>query len=67
MTITTFHTANIDNQNIFYREAGRKDAPVLLRLHGFPSSSSFNPVCAIQGAIAVGTLRFQLSALNSFI
>ncbi|MDE1907459.1 MAG: alpha/beta hydrolase, partial [Rhodospirillales bacterium] len=25
--------------NIFYREAGHKDAPVLLLLHGFPSSS----------------------------
>ncbi len=25
--------------NIFYREAGPKDAPVLLLLHGFPSSS----------------------------
>ncbi len=25
--------------NIFYREAGHKDAPVVLLLHGFPSSS----------------------------
>ena len=25
--------------NIFYREAGPKDAPAILLLHGFPSSS----------------------------
>ena len=39
MTKTTFHTATVDNKKVFYREAGRKDAPVLLLLHGFPSSS----------------------------
>ena len=39
MTMTTFHTANVDNQRVFYREAGKRDAPVLLLLHGFPSSS----------------------------
>ena len=31
--------ANIDAINIFYREAGPADAPVLLLLHGFPTSS----------------------------
>ena len=39
MTATTFHTAKVGNQNVFYREAGQKDGPVLLLLHGFPSSS----------------------------
>ncbi len=39
MTKTTVHTANVDNKKVFYREAGQKDAPVLLLLHGFPSSS----------------------------
>ena len=39
MTTTTFHTANVDTQEVFYRAAGPKDAPVLLLLHGFPSSS----------------------------
>lgn len=34
-----YRTANIDGKNIFYRESGRKDAPVLLLLHGFPTSS----------------------------
>ena len=29
----------IDGQSIFYREAGRRDAPTILLLHGFPTSS----------------------------
>ncbi len=36
----TFHTAEIDGVKVFYREAGPKDAPTLLLLHGFPSSSA---------------------------
>lgn len=32
-------TADVDGIKIFYREAGPADAPVLLLLHGFPSSS----------------------------
>lgn len=34
-----YHTAAIDGVDIFYREAGPADAPVVLLLHGFPSSS----------------------------
>jgi pimeloyl-ACP methyl ester carboxylesterase len=34
----TYRTAEIDGRNIFYREAGRGDAPTLLLLHGFPSA-----------------------------
>lgn len=36
---TQYHNVAIDGINIFYREAGPKNAPVLLMLHGFPSSS----------------------------
>ena len=35
----TYHTVRVHDQEIFYREAGPKDAPVVLLLHGFPSSS----------------------------
>ena len=35
----TYRTANVDGVDVFYREAGPKDAPVLLLLHGFPTSS----------------------------
>jgi pimeloyl-ACP methyl ester carboxylesterase len=34
-----FRKVDVDGFNIFYREAGPKDAPVLLLLHGFPSAS----------------------------
>ncbi|POP65593.1 alpha/beta fold hydrolase [Pseudomonas syringae] len=35
----TFHTQQVGDVDVFYREVGAKDAPVLLLLHGFPSSS----------------------------
>ncbi|WP_172327462.1 alpha/beta fold hydrolase [Mangrovicoccus sp. HB161399] len=35
----TFHTLDVGGIPVFYREAGPGDAPVLLLLHGFPSSS----------------------------
>jgi pimeloyl-ACP methyl ester carboxylesterase len=31
--------ATIDGQRLFYREAGRRDAPAVVLLHGFPTSS----------------------------
>jgi alpha/beta hydrolase fold len=34
-----YRSAKIDGLDIFYREAGPKDAPVILLLHGFPTSS----------------------------
>jgi pimeloyl-ACP methyl ester carboxylesterase len=34
-----YHTVKIDGVNVFYREAGPKDAPAVLLLHGFPASS----------------------------
>jgi pimeloyl-ACP methyl ester carboxylesterase len=33
-------TARINGRDVFYREAGPPDAPVLLLLHGFPTSSN---------------------------
>ncbi len=34
-----YHTVKIEGLDIFYREAGPKDAPAVLLLHGFPTSS----------------------------
>lgn len=34
-----YRTVKVDGLNIFYREAGPKNAPALLLLHGFPTSS----------------------------
>lgn len=36
---TKYKTIKIDGLDIFYREAGSKDKPTLLLLHGFPTSS----------------------------
>ncbi|ACT51888.1 alpha/beta fold hydrolase [Methylovorus glucosotrophus] len=35
----SYHTVDIDGVKVFYREAGPANAPVVLLLHGFPSSS----------------------------
>jgi pimeloyl-ACP methyl ester carboxylesterase len=35
----SYRTVKVDGLNVFYREAGPKDAPTLLLLHGFPTSS----------------------------
>jgi pimeloyl-ACP methyl ester carboxylesterase len=43
--LTFYRTAQIDGLSIFYREAGPKDAPTILLLHGLPSSSRmFEPL-----------------------
>jgi pimeloyl-ACP methyl ester carboxylesterase len=40
-----YRTARVDGLSIFYREAGPKDAPTILFLHGLPSSSRmFQPL-----------------------
>jgi pimeloyl-ACP methyl ester carboxylesterase len=36
---TTIHRVQADGLTVFYRETGPADAPVLLLLHGFPTSS----------------------------
>ena len=36
---TTYHRVQVNGVEIFYREAGSKDAPTIVLLHGFPSSS----------------------------
>jgi pimeloyl-ACP methyl ester carboxylesterase len=44
---TFYRTTKVDRLSIFYREAGPADAPTLLLLHGFPSSSRmFEPLFA---------------------
>lgn len=38
-TQAMYRTVKIDGLDVFYREAGPKDAPAVLLLHGFPTSS----------------------------
>jgi hypothetical protein len=41
----SYRKVKVDGLSIFYREAGPKDAPALLLLHGLPSSSRmFEPL-----------------------
>lgn len=37
--MVTYRHVSVDGWNIFYRDAGQKDAPTVLLLHGFPTSS----------------------------
>ena len=37
--MTTYHFATVRGVKLFYREAGSNDAPTIVLLHGFPSSS----------------------------
>src|SRR6201999_3924316 len=37
--VVRYQSETIDGVNVFYREAGPHDAPVILLLHGFPTSS----------------------------
>jgi pimeloyl-ACP methyl ester carboxylesterase len=39
MPKVSFRKVDVDGLKIFYREAGSKDAPAILLLHGFPSAS----------------------------
>jgi pimeloyl-ACP methyl ester carboxylesterase len=38
MVAINYRTADVDGWKIFYREAGSRDTPTLLLLHGFPSA-----------------------------
>jgi pimeloyl-ACP methyl ester carboxylesterase len=38
-TAVSYRTVKVDGVNVFYREAGPKNAPAILLLHGFPTSS----------------------------
>ncbi len=39
MSTVTYRKVNVDGIGVFYREAGPKDAPTILLLHGFPTGS----------------------------
>src|SRR5262245_29933289 len=38
--VVHYRTASIEGVNVFYREAGPADAPAIVLLHGFPTSSN---------------------------
>jgi pimeloyl-ACP methyl ester carboxylesterase len=64
---TFYRTAQIDGLSIFYREAGPKDAPTLVLLHGLPSSSRmFEPLFA-RLSDRYQTCRVQLAATPAHV
>src|SRR5580765_3810042 len=50
-----YRTARVDDVDVFYREAGPANAPTLLLLHGFPTSSNMfrNLIPRLAGAFRV--------------
>jgi hypothetical protein len=56
-----YKTVAVDGLDIFYREAGPADAPIVLLLHGFPSSShmfrDLIPDLAAQYHVIARTIR----------
>jgi len=52
-TQTSYRTIKVDGLSIFYREAGPKDAPTLLLLHGLPSSSRCSNLCTLGSPITI--------------
>jgi pimeloyl-ACP methyl ester carboxylesterase len=39
MSSITYHKVDVDGVGVFYREAGRREAPTIVLLHGFPTAS----------------------------
>src|SRR5579872_4437758 len=53
----TYRTVTVDGVKVFYREAGPQDAPTILLLHGFPTSSRM-----YQGLMPLLADRYHLIA-----
>lgn len=51
-SMITYHKIQVEDCNVFYREAGAPEKPAILLLHGFPSSSQRDnqpPLLAVWG------------------
>jgi len=54
---TTYHRTQVDGVGVFYREAGPKDSPTIVLLHGYPSSSRM-----FEGLIPLLAVRYHVIA-----
>ncbi len=53
----SYRTVKVDGLSIFYREAGPKDGPSILLLHGLPSSSRmFEPLLTVARRVQIPSL-----------
>ena len=58
--MTIYKYATVGGRRIFYRQAGEKDAPTIVMLHGFPSSSHmFRDLSAVSRTLPSGRPRFS--------
>jgi len=57
--MTIYKYATVGGRRIFYRQAGEKDAPTIVMLHGFPSSSHM-----FRDLIPLLTERYHLVATD---
>ena len=68
---TRYRSIRVDGVNIFYREAGPANAPVLLLLHGYPSSSrmfeSLFPLLCDQYRLVAPDLKLHCRALRASV
>jgi pimeloyl-ACP methyl ester carboxylesterase len=63
-----YRTVKVDGVDIFYREAGASDAPMILLLHGFPSAHTAisAPIYAVNGHIDHGCASRMIPARARF-
>ena len=60
----SYRTVRVDGLDIFYREAGPKDGPAILFLHGLPSSSRmYQPLCNAAGLEKDYYMRIRCASL----
>lgn len=66
---TATRTVSADGVEVFYREAGKPEAPVVLLLHGFPTSSfqyrNLITKLAVKYRVIVSTIYIFHWGLNS--
>jgi pimeloyl-ACP methyl ester carboxylesterase len=48
---TTYHRMTVDGVGVFYREAGPKEAPAIVLLHGFPIALDCGFSCSGQFSV----------------
>jgi hypothetical protein len=63
--VVRYRTADVRGIKIFYREAGMRDAPALLLLHGFPSASHAQGELPDTGHFALETHSKEIAAIVS--
>ena len=63
----SYHSTRVNGLEIFYREAGPKDAPTILLLHGLPSSSRMYQSLLESSLSEKYRHRARLSRFRSFL